>query len=225
MPSKSSTAKPQNQGRRFKVGKTIWVLEDGKYHRGIVAELKPHDKILVDFPDFSPTLCAQYDEWDENIFSRKPKPKKPKKTTAPPVPSSKKRKASESTSPQVEKKRPWQPTPRGRRETGNRRAQQRQEQEDEEARARARMDAQVEGKKFEERAKKAQKIREDQVAANLLNLKESGLQKTKELLVQKGPPSIFDEPVLEVPQNTPSFSSGSACDVSGMKFTRVVSMF
>ena len=81
------------------------------------------------------------------------------------------------------------------------------------------MDAQVEGKKFEERAKKAQKIREDQVAANLLNLKESGLQKTKELLVQKGPPSIFDEPTLDTP------SSRSTGDISGMKFTRVVSMF
>ena len=87
MPSKSSTAKPKNQDRRFNVGKTIWVLEEGKYHRGIVAELKPHDKILVDFPDFSPTVCAVYDEWDQNISVKKPKQKKPKKlkkTNAPP---------------------------------------------------------------------------------------------------------------------------------------------
>ena len=208
MPSNASTAKPK-QDRRFKVKKQVWVLEDGEIHRGIVAELRSRGKILVDFPDCDPKLCAVYDEDDENISGRKPKVQKPKNEAAPPASLSKKRKLPDSTSP---------PSVSGRRGTGARRAALRQQQEAEDTMAKALVSARLDGLRFEENRRKAQEAQEQQLASGLLTLQTSGLRKTQALLEaafqrqeqepDTPPPSrsIFDDPVMQE---------------SGMKFTRV----
>ena len=218
MPSKSSAANTKSQDRRFKVGRVVWVLEDGEYHRGLVAELRPREKILVDFPDCDPTLCAQYDEWDENLFARKPKPKKPKKPKNPsPATQSGSKKRTASSSPQPPpggQKRPR--VPRGRRETGSRRAAQRQQEEGEAAMAQALLKARLDGLMSEEKRKSSLKAQEQAVASNLLRLKDTALEKTKEILEKRGPPT--KEPVEK--RDPPSIYDEKESS-SGMKFTPV----